>query len=319
MSASQPAAEHLRGAIDLSSLVNRGTAPGAPGAGAPAAPGGPGVAPAQGGTVEVPSLVLEGSDANFSQFLDLSMQVPVLVDLFAGTPTKGLSQIVESYGGRLLLVTVDVTVNVQLRQAFQVQSVPAAVALVGGRPLQLFAGALPEDQVRQVLEQVLQAAAQSGITGSASASAAAEDAEPVEPPLPPLHAEAYEAIEQGDYPRAITAYETAIAQNPTDKMAVAGLAQVSLLHRLRGKTIDQIRAAAAANPGDLNAQLDVADLDLSGGHVEDAFDRLLTRFETADADDRNTIRTRLLELFEVAGLDDPRVMRARARLTNLLF
>jgi putative thioredoxin len=319
MSASQPAAEHLRGAIDLSSLVNRGTAPGAPGAGAPAAPGGPGVAPAQGGTVEVPSLVLEGSDANFSQFLDLSMQVPVLVDLFAGTPTKGLSQIVESYGGRLLLVTVDVTVNVQLRQAFQVQSVPAAVALVGGRPLQLFAGALPEDQVRQVLEQVLQAAAQSGITGSASASAAAEDAEPVEPPLPPLHAEAYEAIEQGDYPRAITAYETAIAQNPTDKMAVAGLAQVSLLHRLRGKTIDQIRAAAAANPDDLNAQLDVADLDLSGGHVEDAFDRLLTRFEIADADDRNTIRTRLLELFEVAGLDDPRVMRARARLTNLLF
>jgi putative thioredoxin len=313
MSGIQPAAEHLRGAIDLSSLVNRGasaTAPAAPGT-APAAPG---------TSVDVPSLVLEGSDANFSQFLDLSMQVPVLVDLFAGSSTPGLTSIVESYGGRLLLVTVDVTTNLQLRQAFQVQSVPAAVALIGGRPLQLFAGALPEDQVRQVLEQVLQAAAQSGVTGTASVSGSpAEDAEPVEPPLPPLHAEAYEAIEQGDYPRAITAYETAIAQNPTDKMAVAGLAQVSLLHRLQGKTIDQIRAAAAANPEDLDAQFDVADLDLSGGHVEDAFDRLLTLFETADADDRNTIRTRLLELFEVAGLDDPRVMRARARLTNLLF
>ncbi|WP_411722541.1 tetratricopeptide repeat protein [Mycetocola sp.] len=320
MSGSQPAAEHLRGAIDLSSLVNRGTTTGAPGTPGPAAaPGGPGTAPAGGGVVEVPSLVLEGSDANFSQFLDLSMQVPVLVDLFAGAPTPGLTQIVESYGGRLLLVTVDVTANVQLRQAFQVQSVPAAVALIGGRPLQLFAGALPEDQVRQVLEQVLQAAAQSGVTGTASASGATEDTEPVEPPLPPLHAEAYEAIEQGDYPRAITAYQTAIAQNPTDKMAVAGLAQVSLLNRLQGKTIDQIRAAAAANPNDLDAQLDVADLDLSGGHVEDAFDRLLTRFETADADERNTIRTRLLELFEVAGLDDPRVMRARGRLTNLLF
>ena len=316
MSGFQPAAEHLRGAIDLSSLVNRGAAPATNGA--PAAPGG---APAAGGaSVDVPGLVLEGSDANFSQFLDLSMQIPVVVDLFAGSPTPGLTAIIESYGGRLLLVTVDVTANVQLRQAFQVQSVPAAVALIGGRPLQLFAGALPEDQVRQVLEQVLQAAAQSGVTGTASvADAPAEDAEPVEPPLPPLHAEAYDAIEQGDYPRAITAYETAIAQNPTDKMAVAGLAQVSLLHRLQGKTIDQIRGAAAANPDDLDAQLDVADLDLSGGHVEDAFDRLLTRFEDADADGRNTIRTRLLELFEVAGLDDPRVMRARARLTNLLF
>ncbi|SFN52926.1 tetratricopeptide repeat protein [Mycetocola miduiensis] len=318
MSGMQPAAEHLRGAIDLSSLVNRGTAPGGPAT--PAATSAPGAAASSGGAViDVPSLVLEGSDANFSQFLDLSMQVPVLVDLYAGAPTPGLSQIVESYGGRLLLVTVDVTTSVQLRQAFQVQSVPAAVALIGGRPLQLFAGALPEDQVRQVLEQVLQAAAQSGVTGTASATAPADDTEPVEPPLPPLHAEAYDAIEQGDYPRAITAYQTAIAQNPTDKMAVAGLAQVSLLHRLQGKTIDEIRAAAAAGPTELDAQLDVADLDLSGGHVEDAFDRLLTLFETADADDRNTIRTRLLELFEVAGLDDPRVVRARARLTNLLF
>jgi putative thioredoxin len=316
MSGAQPAAEHLRGAIDLSGLVNRGSAPGAQ-----TVPSAPGSAPAApGASVDVPGLVLEGSDANFSQFLDLSMQIPVLVDLYAGSPTPGLSQIVESYSGRLLLVPVDVTVNVQLRQAFQVQSVPAAVALIGGRPLQLFAGALPEDQVRQVLEQVLQAAAQSGVTGTASVSGPpAEDAEPVEPPLPPLHAEAYEAIEQGDYPRAITAYETAIAQNPADRMAVAGLAQVSLLHRLQGKTIDQIRAAAAANPEDLKAQFDVADLDLSGGHVEDAFDRLLTRFETADADDRNAIRTRLLELFEVAGLDDARVIRARARLTNLLF
>jgi putative thioredoxin len=314
MSGIQPAAEHLRGAIDLSSLVNRGAPPAAPAASAAPA-GAPG-----GASVDVPGLVLEGSDANFSQFLDLSMQIPVVVDLYAGSPTPGLDSIVESYRGRLLLVTVDVTANLQLRQAFQVQSVPAAVALIGGRPLQLFAGALPEDQVRQVLEQVLQAAVQSGVTGTASVSeSAADEVEPVEPPLPPLHAEAYDAIEQGDYPRAITAYETAIAQNPTDKMAVAGLAQVSLLHRLQGKTIDQIRSAAGANPGDLDAQLDVADLDLSGGHVEDAFDRLLTVFEDADADARNTIRTRLLELFEVAGLDDPRVMRARARLTNLLF
>ena len=319
MSGMQPAAEHLRGAVDLSGLANRGQAP-APGSGpaAGAAPGAPAAAP--GAPVEVPALVLGGTDANFSQFLDLSMNVPVIVDLWAGSPTAELEQIVTSYGGRLLLVTVDVTANLQLRQAFQVQSVPAAVALIGGRPLQLFAGALPEDQVRQVLDQVLQAAAESGVTGTASVSGAPEEvAEPVEPPLPPLHAEAYDAIEQGDYPRAIQAYTTAIAQNPTDKMAVAGLAQVSLLNRLHGKTIDQIRSAGAANPTGIDAQLDVADLDLSGGHVQDAFDRLLTLFENADADERNTIRTRLLELFEVAGLDDPRVGRARARLTNLLY
>ncbi|MBG6238357.1 putative thioredoxin [Mycetocola sp. CAN_C7] len=315
MSGMQPAAEHLRGAIDLSSLVNRGQAA------TPAAPAAPGAAPAgSAGPIEVPALVAEATDATFGTFLDLSTSVPIIVDLWAGSPTPGLEAIVESYGGRLLLVTVDVTTNLQLRQAFQVQSVPAAVALIGGRPLQLFAGALPEDQIRQVFDQVLQAAAQSGVTGTVTVSGVqADEAEVVEPPLPPLHVEAYDAIEQADYPRAIRAYTTAIAQNPADKMAVAGLAQVSLLHRLQGKTIESIRAAAAADPQGLDAQLDVADLDLSGGHVEDAFDRLLTLFESADVDGRNTIRTRILDLFEVVGLDDPRVGRARARLTNLLY
>ena len=207
-----------------------------------------------------------------------------------------------------------------LPQAFQAQSIPAVVALIGGRPLQLFTGAIPEAQVREIFEQVLQAAAQTGVTSSVvAAGEPAEEQEPVEPPLPPLHAEAYEAIEAGDYPRAIAAYTKAIAQNPLDKMAVAGLAQVSLLHRLEGKTIESIRSAAAAKPNDLNAQLDVADLDLSGGHVEDAFDRLLTLFEAAGPEDRTVIRTRLLDLFEVVGVTDPRVGRARARLTNLLY
>ncbi|MFU8947031.1 tetratricopeptide repeat protein [Mycetocola zhadangensis] len=312
----------LRGAVDLSSLVNRPT----PGAAAPgaAAPGAP--APTGQGSVDVPSLVLDGTDTNFAQFLELSQQVPVIVDLWAEWcgPCKQLSPVLEKlvteYGGRLLLVKVDVDSNPQLSQAFQAQSIPAVVALIGGRPLQLFTGAIPEQQVRDVFEQVLQAAAQSGISSTVTvAGQPAETEEPVEPPLPPLHAEAYDAIEAGDYPRAIAAYSKAIAQNPLDKMAVAGLAQVSLLHRLEGKTIEEIRSTGAAQPNDLSAQLDVADLDLSGGHVEDAFDRLLTLFEAAGPEDRTIIRTRLLELFEVVGVTDPRVGRARARLTNLLY
>lgn len=312
----------LRGAVDLSSLVNRP----APGAAAPGAPGASGAAQGEAGGVNVPALVLDGTDVNFAQFLEISQQVPVIVDLWAEWcgPCKQLSPVLEKltteYGGRLLLVKVDVDANPQLAQAFQAQSIPAVVALIGGRPLQLFTGAIPEQQVRAIFEQVLQAAEQTGVSSVAVvAGEPVEEAEPVEPPLPPLHAEAYDAIEAGDYPRAMAAYSKAIAQNPLDKMAVAGLAQVSLLHRLNGKTIEEIRSAAAAKPNDLDAQLDVADLDLSGGHVEDAFDRLLTLFEAAGPEDRTIIRTRLLDLFEVVGVTDPRVGRARARLTNLLY
>lgn len=322
----------LRGAVDLSPLVNRsaaGAAKPAPatGAGPAAAPGSAGQPPAATGQpIPVPGLVLEGTDANFAQFLELSAQVPVVVDLWAGwsAPSRELSKLVErlaeEYGGRLLVVTVEVETNPQLAQAFQAQTAPTVAAIVGGRPIALFAGALPEDQVRDVFEQLLVLAAQNGVTGTVSALGSADAAvEPVEAPLPPHHAEAYAAIELGDYELARAEYRTAIAQDPRDALAVAGLAQVSLLARLQGRSAESIRSTAASAPQDPEAQLAVADLDVSGGHIDDAFDRLLSLFPRLDPAGKDAVRTRLLEYFEVVGVEDARVIAARRRLTMLLY
>ncbi|MET0590843.1 MAG: tetratricopeptide repeat protein [Naasia sp.] len=330
MSTPMPPLGNLRGGIDLSPLVQRSaqTSPSAPGSAAPAAPT-PGRASA-GDAIPVPSLVLEGTDANFSQVLELSRSVPIVVDLWAEwcEPCKELSpaleRIVAEYAGRLLLVTVDVDANPQLAQAFGAESLPTVAAVLGGRPVSLFVGALPEEQVREVFDQLLALAGQNGVTGTVAVDGAptvpgGSDGEPAEEPLPPHHAEAYAAIERGDYAAAIAEYRTAIAQNPADRLAVAGLAQVSLIARLAGKTLDAVRSAAAAAPRDVDAQLDVADVDVSGGHVDDAFDRLLTLFPLLDSAGKNTVRTRLLEYFEIVGSDDPRVDPARRRLTNLLF
>jgi putative thioredoxin len=311
---------NLRGAVDLSGLVDRPASTSS--AGAAASPGEP---------VPVPSLVLTGTDANFGEVLELSKSVPVIVELGAPRMEQSrefsavLARIVRALSGRLLLVTVDAEANPQLAQAFRAQSVPTVAAVVAGQPVPLFAGIVEEDQLAQVLQQVLELAAQNGVSGTVSAQDADDapdaeaEAEPVETPLPPHHAEAYDAIERGDYAEAVQHYQTAIAQNPADREAVAGLAQVSLLHRLQGKTLDAIRSAAAASPDDLDAQLDVADLDLSGGHIEDAFDRLLRLFPAQDADGRNRVRERLLEHFEVVGTEDPRVAVARRRLATLLY
>lgn len=322
-----PSAANLRGAVDLSSLVKRANSPAAPASG-PA-----GQAPAAGASVNVPSLIVEGTDANFGELLELSQRVPVLVDLYADWAEQSialsaiLQRIVVGLRGRIVLARVAVEQNPQLAQAFQAQSVPTVAAVIAGQPVPLFAGVIAEDQLLDILEQLLQLAAQNGVVGVAvAADGAAADAEPsaddaaaVEAPLPPHHAEAYEAIEKGDYPAAIGFYKTAIAQDPRDALAVAGLAQVSLLHRLQGKSLEQIRSAAAAAPTDIEAQLDVADLDLSGGHVADAFDRLLTLFPTLDADGKNRVRERMLELFEVVGTTDPQVIAARQRLAMLLY
>ncbi|MGY4857166.1 tetratricopeptide repeat protein [Cryobacterium sp. AP23] len=317
-----PAGANLRGAVDLSSLVNR---PPAAGPGAPAAGAAPGGAVA--GTVPVPNLVLEGTDTNFAELLELSKFVPVIVDLWAqwSEPATQLTPVIENlireYNGRFVLATVDIDTNPQLAQAFQATSVPTLAAVINGQPVQLFDGVLPVVQIREVLERVLELAAQHGVTGVADAAGGpdAEPAEPVEPELPPHHREAYDAIDRGDYAAAIDIYKLALARDPRDAMATAGLAQVSLLGRLQGKTIAEVRSAAADDPDNLDAQLLVADLDLSGGHIEDSFDRLLGLFPGQDAAGKNAIRQRMLELFEVVGADDPRVPPARKRLTALLY
>ncbi|GAA1913422.1 tetratricopeptide repeat protein [Microbacterium aoyamense] len=302
----------LRGAVDLSSLRNRPAAPAAGGSTAPAAP----------------SLVFDVTDETFPQVLELSRTVPVVIDLWAEWcgPCKQLSPIIEKVvtelAGRLVLGKVDVDANPQLTQAFRAQSIPMVVALVGGQPVPLFTGAVPEQQVREVFDQLLQLAAQNGVTGVVPVdpdAAADPDAEPVEPPLPPLHAEAFAAIEEGDYARAIGAYEKALAENPRDADARAGLGQVRLLDRVQGLDLQEARAAAAAAPTDVAAQFAVADLDLSGGHVEDAFGRLLDLFAALPSDERGPVRERLLELFGLIGDADPRVIQARGRLANLLF
>ena len=296
-----PLGGNLRGAVDLSSLVR----PPAPAGGAPAAANGGVVRPA--------------TDQTFTAILDLSSTVPVIVEFFGQGIEPSLGGLVAQYGGRIALATVDATANPQLVQAFQVQQVPTVAAVVGGRPIQLFTGMLAEPELRDVMEQVLQLAAQNGVQGTIPA----EPAEPGasvehEEPLPPHHQEAYDAIAAGDFATAIKEYETAIAQNPRDQLAVAGLAQVRLLARLDGADAATVRSAGAEST-DLESQLAVADLDVAGGHLDDAFGRLLDLFPTLDAAGKNTVRTRLLDYFEIAGAEDPRVIAARRRLTGLLY
>ncbi|GAA1125214.1 MULTISPECIES: tetratricopeptide repeat protein [Microbacterium] len=312
MSEISPAA--LRGAVDLSTLRNRPAAPaqGAPAQGAPA----PGVT----------DVVVDATDESFGEILEISRTVPVVVDLWAEWcgPCKQLSPIIEKVtrelNGRVLLAKVDVDANPQLAQGFRAQSIPMVVAVIAGQPVPMFTGAVPEQQVRDVFAQLLQLAAQNGVTGTLTVGEGAEPAaEPEEPPLPPLHAEAYAAIEAGDYAAAIVAYEKALAENPRDEEAIAGLGQVRLLDRVQSLDLQAARAAAAAGPLDVQAQFDVADLDLAGGHIDDAFGRLLDLFEKLPSDERTAVRERLVELFGLIGAADPRVGAARNRLTSLLF
>ncbi len=281
----------LRGAIDLSGLVRRAQTPAAPD-----------------GEAGDSALVFTTDDAGFGRVVELSQTVPVIVEFDDGRAgSTGVDVVIASYGGRIALARVDPMTNPQLAQAFQVRELPTFAAVIAGRPLPLFSGLLAEPQLRELLDQVLQVAAQQGIAGAVDGAPAdgpeGVGGETAPPPLPPHHQEAFDAIDRGDYETAIKEYETAIAQNPRDELAVAGLAQVKLLQRI-------------ATPG---AEPDEADRAFADGDASRAFELLLDGWSDADQAARDSIRTRLLDYFEILGPEDERVAPARRRLTSLLY
>ncbi|MEI7034741.1 tetratricopeptide repeat protein [Streptomyces pratensis] len=282
------------------------------------------------GAVSPAALVIDVDEAGFERdVLQRSAEVPVVIDFWAEwcEPCKQLGPLLErlavEYNGRFLLAKVDVDANQMLMQQFGIQGIPAVFAVVAGQALPLFQGAAPESQIRETLDQLIQVGEERfGLTGIVVDPAAQADAAPAEAPPGPYDAlleAAASALDANDFGGAVQAYKNVLSDDPVNPEATLGLAQAELLARVHTMDPQQVRKDAAERPDDVPAQLAAADLDLVGGHVEDAFGRLVEVVRRTAGDDRNTARLRLLELFEVIGPEDPRVTAARTALARVLF
>ncbi|WP_369172442.1 tetratricopeptide repeat protein [Streptomyces sp. R28] len=285
-----------------------------------------------GGAVSPADLVIEVDEAGFEQeVLQRSTEVPVVIDFWAEwcEPCKQLSPVLErlavEYNGRFLLAKIDVDANQMLMQQFGVQGIPAVFAVVAGQALPLFQGAAGEAQIRQTLDQLVTVAEQrfglTGITVDPDAEPGGAQTAPAVPvgPYDALLEAAVQALDAGDLAGAVQAYKNVLSEDPANMEAKLGLAQAELLQRVQDADPQQVRKDAADKPADAAAQIAAADLDLVGGHVEDAFGRLIDTVQRTAGDDREAARLRLLELFEVVGADDPRVAAARRALARALF
>ena len=284
------------------------------------------------GALSPADLVIDVDEAGFERdVLQRSTEVPVVIDFWAEwcEPCKQLSpvleQLVVEYNGRLLLAKIDVDANQMLMQQFGVQGIPAVFAVVAGQALPLFQGAAGKEQIQQTLDQLVQVAEQRfGLTGlavdpDADPGAAPQPAAVPAGPYDALLEAAVRALDAGDFGGAVQAYKNVLSDDPGNSEAKLGLAQAELLQRVQGLDPQQARKEAAEKPGDAQAQIAAADLDLVGGHVEDAFGRLIETVGRTAGDDRDAVRVRLLELFELVGADDPRVAAARRALARALF
>lgn len=311
----------LAGAVDLEALKHQ----------VKAEPGQAGGAPAAGG------YVIDTTENTFQAMVQTSAAFPILLLLWVPTDdrlfsmARALGDAVNGLNGQIQLSRIDIATNPSIAQALQVQGAPALFALISGRPMPLLQGLPGDDELKQltdeVIPKIIQAAAQSGVNGTApysgdpdsdaaaSTGATGADTEQV----PPEHAEAHRLAEEGDYAGAAAEYARVMESDPSDALAAREHAKALLLARSGSADVREVRAAAAAAPDDVEAQLAVADIDMIGGQIQDAFDRLLDFLAAGHKGDLEAVRQRLLEYFTIPEPTDPRLARARRRLATLMY
>jgi len=281
------------------------------------------------------------TEAFMKDVVDMSMQVPVILDLWAPwcEPCKTLGPILEKHvlaaNGAVRMVKMDIEAHPEIAQQLRVQSIPAVFAFKDGQPVDAFSGVVPESQIKQFIEKI---------------------AGPVSPsPIEQAHDVASQAIEAGDISTATEIYAQIIEHEPDNILALAGLAQCYVtggeLDRARealeliptaSENVPEVMAAHAAlqiaeksgavsldtsalearieaNPKDHEARFDLALAFNSSGAREEAIDALLQSIEIDRKWNDEAARKQLVEFFNAYGPMEEVSQAGRRRLSSILF
>ena len=203
----------------------------------------------------------------------------------------------------------------ELAQALQVQAIPFALALIQEQGVPLFDAPHPKEQIRLVINKVLELAAQKGLTVKDASGTPL----PSEPKMEPEEEEAVSALEKGDYSSAAAAYKKWLARRPGETLAQIGLAQCELMMRINNLDPKKVLAEAASEHNNLSLQIQAADIEVATGAYENAFNRLIRCVKTMDADEKKKAKDHLLVLFTLVDPTDPILIKARSALASALF
>ncbi|MGB8290219.1 thioredoxin [Rhizobium ruizarguesonis] len=290
------------------------------------------------------SYITETTTANFAKdVIEESRKQPVLVDFWAPWcgPCKQLTPVLEKVineaKGRVRLVKMNIDDHPSIAGQLGIQSIPAVIAFVNGRPADGFMGAVPESQIQQFIDR---------IAGPAGADEAAE--------IEAVVAEAAELLAAGNINEAAQLYGAVMQADPENAKALAGMAECMIAadqHQrareiltelpeelakdagiqavlMKLEHIEEARKLGdpvalerelAANPDDHEARIKLAKIRNVEGRRDEAADHLLLIMRKDRAFDDDGARRQLLQFFEVWGFKDPATVAARRKLSAMLF
>ena len=248
------------GAIDLSGLKRPAQPP--PGAGPT---GGAGATGARGGRVGVRRRRRRAELPGPARGLDdrarragLLLHLAGARERHDGAPTWRPSRASTTAGSSP--ASIDIDASPAIAQAMQIPQVPMLFVLLDGRPAtQPIPGLIPLDELRTLFNQLGQQLTAQGITGRHQPrptvpAAGRRSDDPEEPLVDPRYAAAQDALGEGNIDLAVAEYQKLVDGNPADAEAAAGLAMAKVLQRTQGVDLNAARAAAAADPDDVDAQ-----------------------------------------------------------------
>ncbi|MEO8557985.1 MAG: thioredoxin [Rhodospirillales bacterium] len=288
--------------------------------------------------------IIDSSTASFTtDVIDASREKPVIVDFWAPWcgPCKqlgpALEKVVTAAKGAVKLVKINIDENQPLAQQLRIQSIPAVYAFFQGRPVDGFMGAIPESQVKQFVDRLVQT---SGGDASGGLNETLDHAK--------------EALVAGDAALAEQIYTEVLQAEPGNADAIAGMARIRLLAKdiagakqvLDGAPkeaekhaeivavrtaidlaeqaeaagpVNELKAKVEANPKDHQSRLDLAMALYAGGQREEAVDELLELVRRDRKWNEDAGRKQLVKFFEALGPMDPLTIDARKRLSSILF
>jgi putative thioredoxin len=278
-------------------------------------------------------------DQFIEEVIEKSKSVPVLVDFWAPWcgPCKQLTPVLEKLvnnkNGKVILAKINVDENQGIAGQLNIQSIPTVYGFIDGKPVDAFQGAQPESKIEAMINKLIDAAPGNEI--------------------PKILEEADLLFKDQKFEEAQKIYETLIGLDPGNPKVIGGLLRClvqlkkyddaremmesldddilkneeilkinKLLANLNeddGQDVKELKLFVKNNPNDKEKRFELAKKFLSSNETEDGFNELLIIFEQDPKWNEEAAKKKLLEYFDLLGFNDPNVLKARKKLSSLMF